>query len=89
MSAGHAQRERDAKLKAEEQQERNAMLARAAEQERLDQLSAWQRKIRRAEHAKEVEGLLAVKKGLQQAALVGLDAWNTMWSTQLNPAAIM
>lgn len=46
------------------------MLARLAEQERLDQLSAWQRRIRRAEHVREVEGLLAVKRGLQETALV-------------------
>ena len=70
MIARRAQREREAKRKAEEQQERAAMLARLAEQERLDRLSAWQQRVRRAEHAREVEGLLAVKRGMQEAALV-------------------
>jgi hypothetical protein len=64
------QAERLEREKAEEEEFRRQKLERFAEQDRVEQLNAARRRIKVAEHLREVERLLAEKRALYAAARV-------------------
>lgn len=64
------QEERKQQAKDEEARLRREMLVELAERERLDQMTAQRARLRRAEHAREVERLLAQKRAAAEAAQV-------------------
>lgn len=66
------QAERAARERAEEDEFRRQTMERFAEQDRLEQMNAQKRRLKLAEHAREVERLIQEKKQMYQDAMVSL-----------------
>ena len=64
------QAERAARERAEEDKFRRQTMERFAEQDRVEQMNAQKRRIKVAEHAREVERLIQEKKQMYEAAMV-------------------
>lgn len=65
------QAERVAREKEEEDEFRRQTMERFAEQDRLEQMNAQKRRIKVAQHAREVERLIQEKRAMFEAAMVG------------------
>lgn len=68
------QAERAAREKAEEDDFRRQAMERFAEQDRLEQMNAQKRRLKVAEHAREVDRLVQEKKQMYEAAMVSIPA---------------
>lgn len=64
------QAERVAREKEEEEEFRRQTMERFAEQDRLEQMNAQRRRIKVAQHAREVERLIQEKRQMFEAAMV-------------------
>lgn len=64
------QAERLEREKAEEDEFRRQTMERFAEQDRLEQMNAQKRRIKVAQHAREVERLIQEKRAMFEAAMV-------------------
>lgn len=64
------QAERAALEKQEEERFRQQALEKLAEEDRIEQMNAQRRRLKMAEHKREVERLLAEKRAIFEAALV-------------------
>lgn len=64
------QAERMAREKEEEDEFRRQTMERFAEQDRLEQMNAQKRRIKVAQHAREVERLIQEKRAMFEAAMV-------------------
>lgn len=67
------QEEQAAQRKVEEQRLREEMMAKLAEEDKLEQMNAQRARMRRAEHLREVEQILADKRAISAAA----EVWQT------------
>ena len=88
------QEERAQQAKQEEQRLRAEMLAEMATQERLEQMSAQRARLRRAEHAREVERLLQAKRAAEAAAQVTqpfviISDWRILYKRLLHPSSTL
>lgn len=64
------QAERAAREKAEEDEFRRQTMEKFAEQDRLEQMNAQKRRLKVAQHAREVERLIQQKREMFEAAMV-------------------
>jgi hypothetical protein len=62
------QEEREAVMRAEEEAFRSAMMAKFAEDDRLEQMNAARRRMRQAEHAREVQRLIDERRRMYAEA---------------------
>lgn len=69
-TANGMQAERVAREKEEEDEFRRQTMERFAEQDRLEQMNAQKRRIKVAQHAREVERLIQEKRAMFEAAMV-------------------
>lgn len=66
------QAERAAREKEEEDGFRRQTMERFAEQDRVEQMNAQKRRVKVAQHAREVERLIQEKREMYEAAMVSL-----------------
>ena len=70
VGMGLVQAQRAAAEKEEEERFRQQALEKLAEQDRVEQMNAQRRRLKMAEHKREVERLLSEKRAMFEAALV-------------------
>ena len=74
------QAERAAKEQAEEDEFRRQTMEKFAEQDRLEQMNAQKRRLKVAQHAREVERLIQQKREMFEAAMVRPQTFCSIYS---------